>query len=321
MRRHRALVALATILLLVASQAGGQQAVHHIGYLGGIRDPELIQAWQEGLRARGYVEGQNVQIDYRWYQGYEQIPALLAELVALGPEVLVTSGSNAAVAVHTAAPTIPLVFLGVSDPVGLGLIESLAHPGGTATGLAALVPEGFTGKQLELLKEFAQPSRIAVLVDPAMSMHQLELRKLPEIGRQLGLELVVIEAGKPDQFETAFEKAHTQSAEAIHVWNGPHAIPHSAELVELAARYRLPAMYMERQYVQKGGLVSYGPDVLYKYRRAGAYLDKIFKGEKPGDLPVELPTHFELIVNLKTAKALGVTVPLSILTEADEVIE
>jgi putative tryptophan/tyrosine transport system substrate-binding protein len=195
-----------------------------------------------------------------------------------------------------------LVFFGVSDPVGLGLVESLAHPGGTATGLAALVPEGFTGKQLQLLKEFApQASRIAVLVDPMMAMHQLELRKLPETGRRLGVEFVVVEGSTPDQFESAFKTARTRGAGAIHVWNGPHAVPHSAELVELAARYRLPAMYIERQYVQKGGLVSYGPDVLDKYRRAGAYVDKIFKGEKPGDLPVELPTRFELIVNLKTA--------------------
>ena len=323
MGRHRAAAAITAVLLAFASQAGGQQAVHRIGYLGGTRDPELMQAWLEGLRARGYVEGQNVQIEYRWYQGrYDQIPALLAELVAFAPEVLVTSTSNAAVAVHAAAPAIPLVFFGVSDPVGLGLVESLAHPGGTATGLAALVPEGHTGKHLQLLKEFApQASRIAVLVDPMMAMHQLELRKLPEIGRQLGVELVVVEAGKPDKFETAFEKAHTQSAEAIHVWNGPHAVPHSAELVELAARYRLPAMYMERQYVQKGGLVSYGPEVTDKYRRAGAYVDKILKGERPGDLPVEQPTRFELIVNLKTAKALGLTVPPSILAGADEVIE
>jgi putative ABC transport system substrate-binding protein len=322
MRRHREFAAIVAVLLLFASQAGGQQTVHRIGYLGGIRDPELTQAWLEGLRARGYVEGQNVQIEYRWYRGYEQIPALLAELVALGPEVLVTSGSNVAVAVHAAAPTIPLVFLGVSDPVGLGLVESLARPGGTATGLAALVPEGFTGKQLQLLKEFVpQASRIAVLVDPMMAMHQLELRQLPETRRQLGVELVVVEAAKLDQFETAFETAHAQSAEAIHVWNGPHAVPHSAELAELAARYRLPAMYMERQYVQKGGLVSYGPEVTEKYRRAGGYVDKILKGEKPGDLPVEQPSRFELIVNLKTAKALGLTVPPSILAQADEVIE
>ena len=165
MRRYGAVVAIATILLLVASQAGGQQAVHRIGYLGGTRVPELMQAWLEGLRARGYVEGQNVQIEYRWYQGrYDQIPALLAELVAFAPEVLVTSTSNAAVAVHAAAPAIPLVFFGVSDPVGLGLVESLEHPGGNATGLVALVPEGHTGKQLQLLGEFApQASRIAEL--------------------------------------------------------------------------------------------------------------------------------------------------------------
>ncbi len=190
------------------------------------------------------------------------------------------------------------------------------------TGLAALVPEGHTGKQLQLLKDFVpQASRIAVLMDPAMAMHRLMLPELPEIERQLGVKLVVVEASKPDQFETAFETAHAQGAEAIHVWNGPLVVIHSAELVELAARYGLPAMFLERQQVLKGGLVSYGPNTTHNFRRAGAYVDKILKGEKPGDIPVEQPTRFELLVNLKTAEALGITVPPSILAQADEVIE
>jgi hypothetical protein len=155
---------------------------------------------------------------------------------------------------HTAAPAIPLVFVGVSDPVGLGLVESLAHPGGNATGLAALVPEGFTGKQLQLLKEFVpQASRIAVLMDPRMSMHQLEFRKLRVTGRRLGVEFVVVEANKPDQFETAFETAHTRSAEAIHVWNGPHAVPHSAELVELRRTLSFAGNVSEAPIRAEGG--------------------------------------------------------------------
>jgi putative ABC transport system substrate-binding protein len=311
------------ILLLSASQALGQQPVHRVGYLGGTPVPELRQAWQEGLRERGYVEGQNLQIEYRYFQGrYERIPALLAELIAFGPELIVTTTSNSAVAIHAAAPTIPLVFISVSDPVGLGLVKSLAHPGGNVTGLAALVPEEFNAKQLQLLREFVpQASRMAVLIDPAMHMHQLGLRDLPETGRRLGVELVVVEASKPEQLETAFETAHAQGAEAIHVWNGPLVVIHAAELVELAARYRLPAMYLERQQVLKGGLVSYGPNTTDNFRRAGAYVDKILRGETPGDLPVEQPTRFELIVNLKTANALGVTIPPSILGQADEVIE
>jgi putative ABC transport system substrate-binding protein len=323
MRRHRALVAIATILLLVASQAGGQQAVHRIGYLGNTPVPKMRQAWLQGLHEHGYVEGQNLQIEYRFFQGRsEQVPALIAELIAFDPEIIVTSQSNPAITIHTTAPSIPLVFVGLGDPVGLGLVESLAHPGGNVTGISGLVPEGFAGKQLQLLKELVpQASRIAVLIDPTMSAHQLELRRLPEAGRQLGVELIIVEASKPDQYETAFEKAYAQGAEAIHVLNGPLPIFHSAEITKLAARYRLPAMYLERRYVDDGGLLSYGMNSADILRRAGAYIDKILKGEKPGDLPVEQPTRFELIVNLKTAQALGIAVPPSILAQADDVIE
>src|SRR5260370_24087986 len=181
MGRHRAAAAITATLLLFASHSGGQHSVHRVGYLGSQPVPELRQAWQEGFSGRGYVEGQNLQIEYRYFQGhYERIPALLAELVAFGPELIVTSTSNSAVAIHAAAPTIPLVFISVSNPVGLGLVKSLAHPGGNVTGLAALVPEGHTGKQLQLLKDFVpQASRIAVLIDPAMAMHRLMLPELP----------------------------------------------------------------------------------------------------------------------------------------------
>jgi putative ABC transport system substrate-binding protein len=282
-----------------------------------------MQAWLEGLRERGYVVGRNLQIEYRYSQAQsEQIPALVAELVALGPEVIVTVGPQQTVAVHAAAPTIPLVFLFVADPVALGLAESLAHPGGNVTGFATVVPEGFTGKQLQLLKELVpRASRIAVLLNPENPMTQRFRPDLPEIGRQAGVALVVVEASQPEQLETAFEIAHTQGAEAIHVLGDPLTNRHSAKVAGLAARYRLPAMYLYRPSVLNGGLISYGPDILDFWRRAGGYVDKILKGEKPGDLPVEQPTRFNLIVSLKTATALGITIPPSILAQANEVIE
>ncbi len=283
----------------------------------------MMQAWLEGLRRRGYVVGRNLQVEYRYSPARsEQIPALVAELVAFGPEVIVTSGPQLTLAVHAAAPTIPLVFLAVADPVALGLVESLAHPGGNVTGFATLVPEGFVGKQLQFLKALVpQASRIAVLINPTNPMHPRELPKLPEIGRSLGVELVVVEASTPDQLETAFETAHTQGANAIHVFGDALIFIHLAKVVELAARYQLPAMYLWRQSVLDGGLLSFGPNQRDFPRRAGAYVDKILKGERAGDLPVEQPTRYELVVNLKTATALGITVPPSVLAQADEVIE
>jgi putative tryptophan/tyrosine transport system substrate-binding protein len=323
MRRHRALAMIAACLILFASQAGGQQPVHRVGVLGATESPENAQSWLEGLRERGYVVGGNLQIEYRYSQGRtEQIPALVAELVAFGPEVIVANGTPNAVAVHAGVPTIPLVFVAVGDPVAVGLVESLAHPSGNVTGFSTVVPEGFVGKQLQFLKALVpQASRIAVLINPTNPVHRPELPRLPEIGRLLGVELVVVEASKPDQLETAFEAAHTQGAQAIHVLGDPLIFTHSAKVVELAARYRLPAMYLNRRNVQHGGLMSYGPDNVDFWRRAGAYVGRILKGERTGDLPVEQPTRFDLIVNLKTAAALGITVPPSILAQAEEVIE
>jgi ABC-type uncharacterized transport system substrate-binding protein len=323
MRPHRALAMIAASLILIASQAGGQQPVHRIGVLAVTENPEMMRALLEGLRERGYVVGRNLQIEYRYSQGpTEQIPALVAELVDFGPEVIVAVGPQNTVAVHANAPTVPLVFIAVADPVALGLVESLAHPGGNTTGLAAVVPEGFTGKQLQFLKELVpRASRIAVLINSTNPGHQRERAKLPEFGRLLGVELIVVEASKPDQFETAFETAHIRAAEAIHVLGDPLIFIHSAKVVGLAARYQLPAMYLDRRHVLDGGLMSYGPNAVGLWRRAGIYVDKILKGERPSDLPVEQPTRFDLIVNLKTAAALGITVPSSILAQADEVIE
>jgi putative ABC transport system substrate-binding protein len=323
MWRHRSLAVILAGLILFAPQAWGQQPVHRVAVLLNTENPEANQAWLEGLRERGYVVGGNLQIEYRYSRAQpEHIPALVAELVALGPEVIVASGPQNAIAVHIAAPTVPLVFTNVADPIGLGLVESLAHPGGNVTGLATLVPEGFVGKQLQFLKgAVPQASRIAVLVNHTNQQHQRRQETLPEVGRLLGIELVVVEASEPDQLDTAFEAAHTRGAEAIHVFGDPLIFIHSVKVAGLAARYRLPAMYADRRNVLDGGLMSYSPNQLDFARRAGGYVDKILKGERPGDLPVEQPTRFHLIVNLKTAAELGITVPPSILAQADEVIE
>jgi putative ABC transport system substrate-binding protein len=323
MLRRLALGATIAGLFLFASPLRADEPVHRVGVLAATESPENTQALLEGLRERGYVVGGNIQIEYRYSQGRnEQIPALVAELVAFGPEVIVANGTPNAVATHAGAPTIPLVFIAVGDPVAVGLVESLAHPSGNVTGFSTVVPEGFVGKQLQFLKAVVpQASRIAVLINPTNPVHRPELPRLPEIGRLLGVELVVVEASKPVQLETAFETAHTQGAQAIHVLGDPLIFTHSAKVVGLAARYQLPAMYTNRRNVQHGGLMSYGPDNVGLWRRSGAYVDKILKGERPGDLPVEQPTRFDLIVNLKTATALGITVPPSILAQAEEVIE
>ncbi len=323
MIRHRAFALIAASFFLIASHAHGQQPVHHIGFLANIRDPERMQAWEEGLRERGYVVGRNLDVEYRFFQGQtDRIPALLAELVALSPELIVTTTSNSAVVIHALAPTIPMVFLAVADPVALGLVKSLARPGGNVTGLATLDPKAFIAKQLEILKQLdPQASRIAVLMNPTYQMHQLALPKLPEAARLLGVQLVVVEASKADEYQTAFEKAYTEGADAIQIWNGPIEFTNSAKIIGLAAHYRLPAMYFERLYVQKGGLVSYAPNPADFWRGAAVYVDKILNGEKPSDIPVQQPTRYYLTVNLKTAKALGVTVPPSLLAQADEVFE
>jgi putative ABC transport system substrate-binding protein len=324
MRRHHALAVIAASLILFASQALGEEPVHRVGVLKATKVPEQEQALLEGLRERGYVVGGNLQIEYRYSQGRtEQIPALVAELVAFRPEVIVAATPQNAVAVHTAAPTIPLIFISVADPVALGLVESLAHPGGNVTGFATLVQnEDFLGKSLQLLKELVPwASRIAILINPTNPIHQQGWQELPEIGRKLGVELVIVEASTPDQLETGFETARTQGAEVIRVSGDALTFTHSAKVVELAAHYRLPAMYLGRRYAQEGGLMSYAPDPVDSWRGAAAYVDKILRGEKAGDLPVQQPTRFYLIVNLKTAAALGITVPPLILAEADEVIE
>ena len=320
MLRRLALAAVAG-LALSASNASGEERVHRIGVLVGALPADVMKVWLQELQKAGWVVGKNLLIEYRYYEGLsEKIPVYAAELAMLRLELIVVGTSEPALALHAAAPTTPLVFASISDPVALGLVESLAHPGGNVTGVTSSVPEGFGGKQLQLLKELVpQASRIAVLINPKNPLHQQNLAKLPEIGGQLGVELVVVEASTPDQFDTAFGAAHARGAEAIQIWGDP--LFNSATIVALAARYRLPAGYLFRQSVLDGGLLSFGPDPAERWRRVAAYVDKILNGERPADLPVEQPTKYALVVNLKTAAELGITVPPLILAQADEVIE
>jgi putative ABC transport system substrate-binding protein len=264
------LAATAAGLVLFAWDAGAEP-IHRVGVLSNSETPEMMQSWLEGLRERGYVLGQNLQIEYRYPQAQtERIPALVAELVAFGPKVIVAASSPNAVAVHANAPMVPLVFVGLGDPVAVGLIESLAHPGGNVTGFANVVAEGFVGKQLQFLKAvIPQASRIAVLINPKNPLHPRDQARLAEFGRLLGVELVVVEASKPDQLEIALEAARKEGAEGIHVLDDPLIFIHSVTVVRLAPRYRLPAIYLNPRNVQDGGLMSYGPNNVGLWRRAG----------------------------------------------------
>ena len=316
--------------LLAASLAvQAQQAakIARIGLLG--NDPvggaHLLEAFRQGLRDLGYVEGHNVAIDYRFAEGkFERLPAFAAELVTLKVDVILTGTVLIAVAAKQAIKTIPIVFLAVADPVGSGLVASLARPGGNVTGLSVLTPE-LVGKCLELLTQ-AVPgvSRIAVLWEPGGGGERTDkdmLKRAEVAGQALGVRPQFVEARGPADFDKAFLDMTRAHAGALTVLPSPMFFNERRRLVDLAATHRLPAGYPWREGADAGGLISYGPSIADLYRRAATYVDKILKGAKPGDLPIEQPTKFELMINLKTAKALGLTIPQSLLRQADQVIE
>jgi putative ABC transport system substrate-binding protein len=282
----------------------------------------VTEAFRQGLRALGYVEGQNIAIEYRCADGqFERLPDLVAELVRLPVDVIVTGGENAARVAQHATHTIPIVLAAGGDPVELRFVASLARPGGNITGLSLLSLE-LGGKRLELLQEIVpQASQVAVLFNPADATNVREWREMEGAARLLGVQLRALEVRGPTEFESAFATAIREGAGALMTLRNWLLEGHQTQIIDFAAKNRLPAMYEQRAYVDAGGLMSYGPNLPDLFRRAATYVDKILKGAKPGDLPVEQPVKFELIINLKTAEALGLTIPPTLLFQADEVIK
>jgi putative ABC transport system substrate-binding protein len=316
-----AVLTLAFLSVPLATEAQPPVKIARIGILreGSAPDP-LVEGFRRGLRELGYVEGQNIRIEYRWAEGRDdRLSGLAADLVRLKVDVIVASGRSALLA-KRATTTIPIVMPIAADPVGLGLVASLARPGGNVTGFN-FQSEELPGKWVELLRE-ALPgiARVAALWHPPTEASQLKV--VEAAARSLGVRLLTPKVLRPDELGTAFAEARKDRAQALIILASPFFFAHRARLVELAAKHGLPAMYFQREFVvDSGGLMSYGPDLRDLFRRAATYVDKILKGAKPADLPVEQPTRFELVINMKTAKALGLTIPPSLLARADDVLQ
>ena len=278
-----------------------------------------IVSFREGLRKLGYVEGKNIEIDYRYAEGKtDQFDVLAAELLRLKPDVLVTSGSPGVVALMKATNKTPIVMAAIGDAVGNRFVKSLAQPGGNVTGLSFLDPDIST-KRLELLKE-AMPRVVRVAILRHVTSGKQSLEATLAASRPLKVQLQVLEIQTPNEFDGAFVTAKKGGAEAINVMASPILFAYRKELVDLAAKQRLPGMYENKEFVESGGLLSYGANLDDLYHRAAVYVDKILKGAKPAELPVEQPTKFEFVINLKTAKQIGLTIPPNVLARADRVI-
>jgi putative tryptophan/tyrosine transport system substrate-binding protein len=321
------MLTLALSLFVTARPAEAQQEpkVYRVGFLSpGFPRPEHdppVDAFRQGLRDLGYVEGHNLVITYRGAEGQEErLPALAAELVGLPVEVIVAVSPAATRAAQHATTSLPIVMI-AGDPVGAGFVASLAHPGGNITGLSLNMME-LPGKRLELLKETVpQSTRVAVLANPAFPFYKLYLHNLTVAAHALGLSLSVVEVHSAAELDPAFAALSREGADVLMVLADPALMDNLlGRVADLAATHRLPAMYHWKMYVEAGGLMSYGPSLPDTHRRVATYVDKILKGAKPADLPVEQPTQYELVINLKTAQALGLTIPPSILLQANEVI-
>ena len=326
--RRRFISSLGVGLLAAPLAAGAQPAgkVYRIGYLSGgsaTASSRFPETFRQGLRELGWVEGQNIVIEYRFAEGrFDRLPDLAAELVRLKADVIVAAPSPSAVAAKHATATIPIVMTGVGFPVELGLIASLARPGGNITGVSFSVGPDIFGKGLELLKEAVpKVQRVAVLSNPANPGHAVAISNVKDAARALGVQLLLLEAPGPGEFNGAFATMAKERVVALLVVTDPVFIADRTKLAELAARNRRPAVYSIRDFVDAGGLMSYGPSLVAQYRRAAVFVDKILKGAKPADLPVEQPTQYELVINLRAAKALGLAIPRSLVRRADEVIQ
>jgi putative tryptophan/tyrosine transport system substrate-binding protein len=318
---------LLTFFLLTVSLAQAQlpTKISRIGYLDGAfpsTNAARIDAFRQGLRELGYVEGKNIVIESRHAEGkLDRLPALAAELVSLKVEVLVMGGGGASTGSgKEATKTIPIVMVAAVDPVGQGFVTSLARPGGNVTGLSTLSPE-ISGKRLELLKEIVPKlSRAAVLGTSTGTATALSLKEVEPAAGALGVKLQFVDVLGPKDIQTAFQAASKGRAEGVLVLTGPVINLQRKQIAELAAKNRLPAIYPFPDYVEAGGLMSYSANIVDLYRRAATYVDKILKGAKPADLPVEQPIKFEFIINLKAAKQIGLTIPPNVLARADKVI-
>jgi len=304
----------------LAAEAQQAEKVYRVGFLRNGPPPDtFIEGLRRGLRDLGYFEGQNLSIEYGLADSADQLPNVAARLVRLNVDVLLASGTPPVPVAKSATQKIPVVFIASIDPVATGIVASLARPGGNVTGFAGIHAD-LMGKRLELLREAVQrESRVAVMFQATNPGNAQYLRQAEIAARALGIQLQLLAVRKADDFERVFGEA--RGAGGLIQFDDVIFTSHRRQLVELAVKHQLPAMYGAREFVDAGGLISYGPDYPDLYRRSATYLDKIFRGAKPADLPVEQPTKFELVINLKTAKALGLTIPPSLLLRADQVTE
>ena len=312
---------------LAAARAQQGERMRHLGVLINLTadDPEgyaRITAFAQGLQEAGWTTGRNVRIDYRWGgAGADAMAKYAAELVALAPDVILAATSSSVVALQRITRTIPIVFVQVIDPVSAGFVASLARPGGNATGFT-IIEYGFSGKWLELLKEVApRITRVAVIRDPTGLAQMGQMGAIQSVAPSLGVELRPVEARDAGEIERAVTAFARSGNGGLIVLSGNSSLAHRELIVTLAARERLPAVYADRVFVARGGLMSYDTNRIEQYRRAVGYVDRVLKGENPADLPVQAPTKYELVINLKAAKALGLDVPPTLLARADEVIE
>jgi ABC-type uncharacterized transport system substrate-binding protein len=321
------MLALTALLSVLSVQAVAQQPakVPHIGYLQA-PPPSAVatrtEAFRQGLREHGYVEGKNVVIESRFAEGnLDRVPQIVAELVRLKVDVIVTGGSFATSAAKKATSAIPIVMTQDGDPVGNGYVASLARPGGNVTGLSTLAPE-LSGKQLEVLKEtIPRLARVAVLGSSNRSGNAQSIKETENAAESLRVRLQYLDILSPKDIEAAFRAARKENADAVLVLTGPLITSQRTEIIKLASKNRLAAIYDRAEFVEDGGLMTYSVSSTDLFRRAAVYVDKVLKGAKPADLPVEQPTKFELVINLKTAKQIGLTIPPNVLARADRVIK
>jgi putative ABC transport system substrate-binding protein len=327
MKKKVAVLTLNALLLALCLSAEAQQPakVPRIGILIAASTSfysARVEALRQRLRELGYVEGKNIVIEYRYAEGkLERLPDLAAELVRLKVDVIVTAPGPGALAAKKASATIPIVFTDVPDPVGTGIVSSLARPGGNITGLSVMAPD-LNGKRLELLKEsFPKVARVALLWNARGSRGNSTLTEMEAPAKALGVKLQSLPVRSLDDFESAFARAKTDGVQALITTPSPLINTQQRQVLDFAAKNRLPAMYQTSEWVKAGGLMSYAPNFTDLWRRAADFVDKILKGAKPADLPVEQPTKFEFLVNLKTAKQIGVTIPPNVLARVDNVIK